>query len=487
MSPERSPGRELVGGAARVFAAEVLIFPTALITSAFLTRRLGPSGYGLYTIAIATVVWLEWTLSAFFARAAVKLVADAPDWRPVGAVVLRLFALSGLAGGFALFVAAGPIAALFHEPTLARLLRVLAVDVPLFTISQAHQQILVGTGDYARRAFVSAARWTARMVFVIVLVAAGLSVEGAIIGIVLATALEVIVARWFVRPGLRGGGEHVTLLWSYALPLFLAAVSMRAFDKLDLFTLKALGASAALAGQYGAAQNLTIGPGLVALSVSGLLLSTLTRTLRTGSTADAARLGRNALRGALLLLPFAGIIAGSATPLALFVFGDAFAPTGPLLSILIFGALGLLVISISSALLIAIGRSTWVAAVALPLPLIALAAQLVVIPRFGANGAAAVTTAVAALGVLSAIVAVERAWGMLPPPASVARAVLLTVGAYAASAWWGTSGFALLLEMLTLCLLVPLAYWATGELAPDERAALASLIRRGGAAGAESG
>jgi O-antigen/teichoic acid export membrane protein len=311
-------------------------------------------------------------------------------------------------------------------------------------------------------------------------------VEGAIIGIVLATAVEVVVARWFVRPGLRGGGEHVTVLWSYALPLFLAAVSMRAFDKLDLFTLKALGASAAVAGQYGAAQNLTIGPGLVALSVSGLLLSTLTRTLRTGSPEDAARLGRNALRGALLLLPFAAIVAGSATPISTLVFGDAFAPAGPLLSVLIFGALGLLVISISSAMLIAIGRSTWTAAIALPLPFLALAAQLAVIPRFGAVGAAAVTTAVATIGVLSAIVAVERAWRLLPPAASVVRAILVTVAAYAASAWWTSAGVSLLLEMLTLSLLVPLAYWATGELAPDERVELAALVRRGGAAGVET-
>jgi hypothetical protein len=43
-----------------------------------------------------------------------------------------------------------------HEPSLARHIRVLALDVPLFMLTQAHQQVLVGTGAYARRATVAA-------------------------------------------------------------------------------------------------------------------------------------------------------------------------------------------------------------------------------------------------------------------------------------------------------------------------------------------
>jgi O-antigen/teichoic acid export membrane protein len=171
----RSATREVFGGSTRVFVAEALALPTGLVTAAVLARSFAPEGYGLFTLTAAIVTWLEWTLASLLARASVKVLADAEDWRPAGAVVLRAYAIGGVLGFVTLWVAAGPIAALMHEPSLARLIRVLALDVPLFMLAQAHQQVLVGTGRYGRRASIAGVRWTARMVFVLAPVLAGLS------------------------------------------------------------------------------------------------------------------------------------------------------------------------------------------------------------------------------------------------------------------------------------------------------------------------
>jgi len=48
------PGLE----SARIFAAQLLIRPTGLITAGFLTRQLGPEPYGVLTLAVMTVGWL---------------------------------------------------------------------------------------------------------------------------------------------------------------------------------------------------------------------------------------------------------------------------------------------------------------------------------------------------------------------------------------------------------------------------------------------
>jgi O-antigen/teichoic acid export membrane protein len=473
-----SATREVLGGSARVFMAEALILPTALVTAGFLTRRLGPSDYGLLTLSTAIVVWLEWTLTALFARASVKLVADADDWRPAGAAVLRLFGASGVAGALVLWMVAAPIASLMHEPSLARYLRILALDVPLFMLSQAHLQILVGTGAYTSRAIVAASRWTVRMVLVISLVAAGLSIDGALLGILGSSVVELLVARRFVRPTMRSAHGSARALWSLALPLFVAAMSMRLFDKLDLFTLKALGGSAALAGQYGAAQNLTIIPGLVALSLASLLISTLSRSLRAGDEAGARALARNALRGVLLLFPFAGMTAGAATAVTVVIFGRHFAPAGPMLALLIFGAIVIVMMSTISAILVAKGKAAWTMYMALPIPLAALVAHLAIIPLYGALGAAAVTVGVAALGAAIALAAMYRAWRVLPPAGTALRALIVTVLAYALAAWWGATGVGVVIEIAVIALLIPAALWAFGEFSPSERAALVALLRR---------
>jgi len=465
-----SPTRELLGGSARVFVAEAISLPTGLIIAAFLARRFGPSGYGIFTLTTAIVVWLEWTLASLLARPAVKLIADAKEWRPVSAMVLRTYLVSGLVGFAALCIAAGPLASLMHEPSLTRYLRVLAFDVPLFMATQAHQQVLVGTGAYAGRATVAAWRWSARMVLVLILVGAGGSIDGAFAAIVGASVLELIVARRYVQPGFRGGSAaDASTMWRYAFPLFAAAISLRLFDKLDLFALKALGGSATLAGLYGGAQNLAIIPNLIALSVTTLLLSTLSRAERAGDAEGARVLAANALRGVLVLFPFAGVAAGASTALSTMIYGAEYARAGPLLSVLIFASMMTAMISVASAILTAAGRPGWAMLAALPVAPLALVGHLLVIPRFGAQGATVVTLVVAAVGAGLALAAVYRAWLVRVPWATVARVTAATTLTTMVGAWWHTAGALTIVELAVMSVVAIVSLILLGELTPSER------------------
>jgi O-antigen/teichoic acid export membrane protein len=299
---------------------------------------------------------------------------------------------------------------------------------------------------------------------IVAFVLGGLSIDGALAGVVAASAIELVVARRFVRPGF-SHASHVEAraMWGYVLPLFVAAASLRLFDKLDLFVLKALGGSATLAGVYGAAQNLTIIPNLVALSVTTLLLSTLSRALRAGDTDGARQLATNAIRGVLVLLPFAGVAAGAATALASLIYGSAFAETGPLLGVLIFAAIAVVMISVASSILTAIGKPTWAMWATLPIAPLALAGHLIVIPRFGAPGATYVTLGVATFGAICALVAVSRAWKITPPATTVLRVTLVTVTATVVGAWWRTTGVMVVVELVAMSLIAIGLLAALGE------------------------
>src|SRR4029453_1013972 len=95
------------------------------------------------------------------------------------------------------------------------------------------------------------------------------------------------------------------------------------------------------------------------------------------------------------LLPAAAIVAGAAREIVLLVFGQSFLPAAPLLSLLIFGALALLMLSVTTSILISAGKPGWILHTAWPLPLCAAAIHLFLIPRFGAFGAALVTSVLA--------------------------------------------------------------------------------------------
>lgn len=468
-----------LGSSIYVFLAEALIIPTGLITAIFLTRQLGPADYGLFTLTATFIAWIQWSITSAFARTTVQLVSSTDDWQPIGTTVIRLHLLVSTSTMVLIWLLATPIANLMNEPTLAAYLRLLALDLPLFSLAHGHRDILVGRGDFVPRALSAAGRWTTRLILILVLVSLGLSINGAILGSIGASIVQLAICRFYARPPvIRGTTVPLRQLWNIAVPLFLFALVMRFYDKVDLFALKILGGTTEEAGIYGATQNLALVPGIFALSFSPLLLSTLTRTLRAGAVADAHQLGRNAMRIVLLLIPFAGLVAGTAPELIQFIYGEAFAAAAPLLAILIFGALMLVMISVTTAIMTAAGKAAWTVRLAAPMLVCAIIGHIAIIPQFGLTGAATVTTICALIGALVAIIVVQRLWQILPPFTTLLRSILIYGVAYGLALLWSLPHALVLLELTLISLTIPLMFLLLGEFSSAEKSIIVSFLRR---------
>jgi O-antigen/teichoic acid export membrane protein len=472
-------GREALWGTARIFAADLLLLPAGIITAAYLSRTLGPGGYGLYSLAAAIVIWLEWTISAVFTRATFTLVAEADDWRPIGATVNWAHLVAGLAVAIVVAASAGPVSSALGAPDLAHPLRLFSVDIPIACVAAAHRNLLVGVRRYGMRATASVARVVARTLLIIALVASGMSVDGVILGVILSSAVELLVARIAVRPAWRRDPSFaLRRLGEVAVPLLLYTASVRLLDKLDILALQGLGGSVAQVGVYAAAQNLAIAPGLFAAALSSLLLTMLGRLRRDDEHGRAHALARGALRTVVLLVPFAALVAGGAGVFVRVIFGAEFTGAIPLVALLIFAATGMLMLAVTSAILTAGGWSYAAVWVITPLVVASTAGYLVAIPRFGAIGAASVTTFVAIAGALGSMVAVHRMWSVAPPAGSVMRSAIVSIVVFAAARRAGAGEHDLIaLGVLTLFgVLIPVLYVLTGELTRRE----AALVRLSG-------
>jgi len=461
-----SRGQHLFGGALHIFASEALLVPVGLLTAAYLSRRFGPEGYGLLTLAFVPVVLVESNVASSLSRPAIKLVSDATgvEWQSVGASVLRLYLLTGFALCLALLLAAGPLALLMSEPKLASYLRVLALDVPVFCAAQAHRNIIVGLGQFRQRAFASAARWTTRLLLVILFVYFTGSLTGALWGTVCASLVELSVCRFYVRPSLFARASYpLRKLCVYALPLVASALCLSLHSRLDLVMLKSLGGTASAAGVYGVAQNLALLPTLLSYAFAPALLSTLARALREGDEDGARILARLALRAVVLLLPVAAITAGAGPELVGWVFGREFAESGALLRPLIFGSLALLFVSVTAAVLTVAGRERWTLHVAWPTLACAFAGHSILIPMFGARGAAAVTSLTACAGALVSLTLVWRAWRVAPPARTFVSSALVAACAYALTALLPSEGPMLALKVACACLFAFVTLALLGE------------------------
>ncbi|MGH6830842.1 MAG: lipopolysaccharide biosynthesis protein, partial [Methylocella sp.] len=382
-----------------MFLSELVVLPTGILTLAILTRALGPHHYGVFALAVSFVSWIEWGISSIYGRAAIKLLSEAADWRPAARSIIRLCGGTGLAAALLLWIFAPAVARFFREEELLTTLWLLGLDIPIFCLGHAYRAILVGTGKFRERALTSASRWTARFVLIALFISIGFSVRGAIFAMIGASVVELLVGHINLRLSLFGErAESLKALQGYFLPLFLSSVCFRLFERADLFTLKALGGSAELAGFYAAAQNISVVPGLFALSFTPLLLATLSRLRGAGESVKAGRIARNAVRFALGLLPFAAVVAGSALEIVSLIAGPSFLPSSGVLAFLIFAALFVLFISVAATLLIAAEKPAVTFVLGGPLALLAIAGHLFFIPRFGALGASIVTASAACLG-----------------------------------------------------------------------------------------
>lgn len=467
----------MLDGTVRVFLAEALFPLTGIITVAFLTRRLGPEGYGLLVLTATLVSWVEGNVNAMFSRATIKLVGAAEDWHSVGSTWARLHLTASCAAAGLLWLLAIPISMLLNEPVLATYLCLFALDIPIQSLAQAHRNILVGTGHFRQGALARVGRWISRMLLVILLVQVGFSVPGALVGIIGASLVELSIARCYVRPTF---GGRVWLSYSalrdYVLPLFLSSLSVSCYTSVDLFALKVLGGTVVQAGIYGAAQNLSLFPGLFSMAFSPLLLSTLSRMLSRSETDQAKEIGRGAMRLVLGLLPLAAVIAGAAPELVALFFGARYEPAGLLLAMLIFAAAAGVMISVATAILTAAGRPGATFTLTGPLVPLAIIGHLVLIPRFGSLGAASVTVVCAVLGALAALFGVYRVWNISPPPKTLARSVLVSVLVYALAAFWPVSGLLTLAKLVLLGVLMVLTFLALGEFSADEIALARSFL-----------
>lgn len=455
-------------GAALVLLADALFLPTGVLTAAALSRMLGPEGYGVYSLAVTIGGWLEWTLLAGQARAAIKLIGGTRDWQPIASTALRFNTAAGFVGMFALMLAAGPVASFLNEPAVTSPLRAYGFTVVAVALTAVHSQILVGLGRFEQRAVVSASYAGMRMVLVVALVVLGFGPTGAVVGLAAASGLNVLVARRFVHPSFRRSSFPTSGLIDYAGPLFVFAVSTRALGYLDLVLLKWLGGTTEQAGYFGAAQTLAASLNAVLLSVSPLVLSSITRALRDRRDERSHYLVLTSLRFPLGMIPIVAIIAGAAGEVLTLVAGPQFSPAATLVPALAIGAVARGLLTLFTTMMTAAGQPrlpAWLVGPALP---IVVAAHAIVIPIYGPLGAAVVTGASAVVITIAGAVMVHRQWRLTTLAPTLVRALLLSVPAYWLAATWSTPGLWLVAKLGVLGVGCVAAFALLGEFTRDD-------------------
>lgn len=455
-APMKEPS--LTSGTAVMTAGRIFAVGTAYALNVFLARQLGPAAFGLFGVVITVVLWLELLVAEGLPLWIVRTVD--PDGR--GPLIPRAYVLGQIAFSIALALAlalsAPLLAHVFAEPASVLPIRVAALDIPLFALYNLLLAVLLGSRRFGLQSAATSGYALTKLAATVALVLGGLSVLGAVLGSVAASAGGLIVTFALIRLVFRGRplvggssdlvalaptgtgplregtpaplGDAISGSSATALLLITQSLALSA----DLWLVKAM-LPAANAGYYRAASLVAQVP--IALS-TGIVWGLYAAYSSAHRRNDDVRQQHYLSQTVRLLVAAAGLwtalVVTTAGPLLATIFSKGYEVGAPLLVVLGAGtAVGLIGVALAPVLLIE-GKTRRVLIAAASLVVAEIVAAAVLVPRIGALGAALAVTGAFTAASAAALVAV-RGRLAFPLLATLAR-LLVPAVVVAALAFW---------------------------------------------------
>ncbi len=438
-------------GTRQLLIARMGMMASGYLVAMILARGLGPAEYGLYGFIVSAVVWLQMAVTAGIPGASSKLIperlARAGDVESSARFLLLATSVVCFAAGWLL---APSFARAFDIPD-PFLFRLAIFEIPFAAMYAGYQGILSGHRRFGALAVASVLYAGAKLVGIGILLAAGVSLAGALLVNVLSTAAVFLwlFARypafdWRPRRGM------LRPLLAIAVPMGVYLVTQQVLLSVDLWSLKGLWrGEAEVVGYYVAsltlARTLLIVPGVQ----SGVVFTLTAWALARDDEEAAAGHLSEATRFAVLVIAPAAVFLGlHAGPVMSLLFSTPYAAGASflVLHLIGFGLFALLDTFLHG--MMAAGRQRLSASILVGLVPVVLVANAVLIPRIGPRGAAvSLVLGVAIATVIAGILAYRR-FGRAIPLATVARTTIAIAVVAVPAAWIPAPGAWVLVKLV---------------------------------------
>lgn len=432
----------------------------------YLARALLPDLYGVLAVVTSVISWWEWSGIALLAGATTHFVARAADnWKQVAGTAVQTALITSLLLAAGSILAAPAIAGALGDPRLTGYLWLFTIDLAAYPLFHVFAQVSRGRRRYGRWAGALIIYWVAKAGLMCGLVALGLSVKGAIMGSIGASAVGLIFAWWWSGVGLPRAGFPVRTLLLFGLPMMGLVVVGRLMENMDLWCVKGLLANAEAPGYYGAAKYVAQAARMLPMAVGAAMFPTLTRAISTNNQESRRELIEQSFRFVLVTMLVALALVGcGARDVVVLVFSAPYAAAATPAIVLIAAALMFSLRGISNATLVAAGKPGLCLAAIAPLLPVNIALNLVLVPRYELLGGALATaiTGLLAAGVM--LVLVWREFHVLFSPVSLLRCVGAAAVVYLLGLIIPGEGWLVVVKLLGLSVVYLLVLILSGEL-----------------------
>ncbi len=354
-SQDLSPDHDILTaakGGGIIFFGNLFSYASRFAFGIVVARSIGADGYGLYDLGITTVLTLTGVVLLGLPGGIVRFlpaVLRERDEARVGGILQASVALVGfvsLVMALIIFGLADPLADnLFHEPSLAPILRIASVCIPLTAVGRVLIAAIQGFEEMQYQVYADSILFNVGKIGLTVLfLSAGLGASGVLTAHVVAWVAEDALLLHYLnrlsplRRLLRASQRNTRELLSFSLPLWLTRLINTFGGKIELLLLGMLGTVAAV-GVYGAALRIQMIGTALLLAVQTAAMPIISDLHHRGGHAQLNRLYRTLTKWSLSFnLPFFLMTTLFARPI-LAIFGRDFTAGVPVLVIVALGTL----------------------------------------------------------------------------------------------------------------------------------------------------
>jgi stage V sporulation protein B len=377
-----------------------------------MSRMLGPNMYGVFgatlpfqgVFQILSAGGMQPVIAKFVAQ--YNAVGEEDMARQVVTTSLKYMMVSGILFGLFMFFTAGWIATnIFHKPEATLPFQAISLITPFSVIVGAFRGAFQGV---YKMELIVASRVVEQVTTILVavtLVAIGFSAVGAVlgtgVGFIASSICALILFKKYIWPlfpkplvnfSFRDELGLIKTLLIFSIPVAVTALSeMLIYDISTWVIFRFMTDN--YNGYYTNASAMARLPLIISLSVAAVILPAASEA---ASLKDTNRLGMYITQSyryvILLVLPLCVGIAAFAQPLISLLFGPDYTPGAPALRILVIGMAFYTLFMVSSSIMQGIGHPRRPMAILLAGIVVNLILNVLIVPKYGIEGAAAATT-----------------------------------------------------------------------------------------------
>ncbi|MDZ7343872.1 MAG: oligosaccharide flippase family protein, partial [candidate division KSB1 bacterium] len=303
-----------------------------------LARLLDPEGYGTFGVVYSILMIFELFVVAGIPNALQRFVGENPDRAYVLHKVMLRGQLVYTVSVFVLAIIAAPaIAKFLQDRQLAAILQIAAIDILFFSFYWYYNGLQIGLKNFGKQAVIASTYSLTKFGFIFFLVDAGFSVRGAFVGNLLGSICGLVLGIWFLRLRKQDANYSQKDVTQFIVANILYTIGLNLFFYIDLWFVK-YHLSESTVGHYNAASTLCRIPYFFSIALSGALLPSLSSAIAQSRTHEVERLIRQSLRLIILLvLPTMVVVATTALPVVLLLFGEKYTGAATIAQRLIVG------------------------------------------------------------------------------------------------------------------------------------------------------